>query len=78
MVDTFIETSIELHKMLAVALSVLVFTYLFLRICNYIYDFVSRYTKNIIIKLIVMLLATTNMFAIIMTLIIMAEKSLAS
>lgn len=75
MVDTFIETSIYLYKMLAVILSMFVIAYLFLRICNCFYDLISRYTKNIIIKLIAMLLALTNIFAIILTLIIMAKRN---
>lgn len=78
MVQTFVETSLELHKMLMVILSMLIVAYLFLRICNYLYDLMSRYTKSFIVKILVMSFAITNILALILTLIIVAEKSLDS
>ena len=76
MVQTFVETSLELHKMLAVVFSRLIFAYLFLRICNYVYDLISRHIKNVFIKIIVSTFILTNVFDLILTLIIVAEKSL--
>ena len=74
MVQTFVETSLELHKMLVVILSMLIVAYLFLRICNYLYDLISRHTKSFVLKLVVMLFAITNILALILTLIIVVQK----
>lgn len=74
MFQTFVKTSLELHKMLVVILSMLIVAYLFLRICNYLYDLMSRYTKSFIVKIVVMLFALTNILALILTLIIVVQK----
>lgn len=78
MIHEFMKLSLYVQKVIAAGVLMLTTTCMFVWFYIRLYNFVSRYTKNNLIKIFVVLFVGTNIFALFMTLAKMVGKSLAS
>ena len=78
MTREFMELSLYVQKVIAAGVMMLATTCMFLWFYVRLYNFVSRYTKNNLIKIFVVLFVGTNIFALFMMLARMIGVPLAS